>query len=52
MRLGGLLVDQVALHRARDHVTGLDQAVVAADLLVEGVVQLVPQVHGEVRIAV
>ncbi|MNN35594.1 hypothetical protein D3C81_1494480 [compost metagenome] len=50
--LGGLLIDQVALQHAGDHVTGLDQALVTTDLLVEVVMQLVPEMHGEVRIAV
>ncbi|MNF95102.1 hypothetical protein D3C84_778400 [compost metagenome] len=48
----GFLVDQVALADTRQDVAGLDHHLVTAGLLVELVVQLIPQVHGEVGVAI
>ncbi|MNZ22774.1 hypothetical protein D3C78_398730 [compost metagenome] len=50
--VSGFLVDQVALGHARQDVASLDHHVVTTGLLVKLVVQFVPQVHGEVGIAV
>ncbi len=50
--VGGLLVDHEALQHAWHHVTGLDHGVVAAGLVIEGLVHVFPHVHGEVGVAI
>ncbi|MCY1361813.1 hypothetical protein D9M69_485000 [compost metagenome] len=50
--IGSLFVDQVSLEYPGHDVTGLYHDLVTAGLLVELVVQLVPQVHGEIGVAI